>query len=187
LFTSLKRAITKSLGEVVRKIVCDKSHFFQLLSIMDIIQPVRAFYGIMHKNIKTTLLNKMTTMLKTVDDLESHVANLEALFETYDGASAVPLDEDRKIEYYRGSVFGHPMIITILLNFDLAFPDGNAHTFTQITEYVKGHLPNIKNSQQSSTRLQANMVNTISSEAYAALKTENEFLKRKQSGHGEEK
>jgi hypothetical protein len=43
-------------------------------------------------------------MLKTVDDLESHVANLEALFETYDGASAVPLDEDRKIE--RVSAFG---------------------------------------------------------------------------------
>ncbi len=73
------------------------------------------------------------------------------------------------------------MITTILLNFDLAFPDGNAHTFTQITEYVNSHLPNIKNSQQSSTRIQANMADTISSEAYAALKTENEFLKRKQS------
>jgi hypothetical protein len=89
LSTSLKRAITKSVGEVVRKIVRDKSHFFQLLSIMDIIQRVRARYGIMHKNINTTLLHKMITMLKTVDDLESHVANLEALLETYDGASAV--------------------------------------------------------------------------------------------------
>ncbi len=99
LSTSLKRAITKSLGEIVRKIVRDKNHFFQLLSIMDIIQRVRARYGIMHKNIKTSLLHKITTMLKTVDDLESHVANLEALFETYDGASAVPLigrrSEDR--------------------------------------------------------------------------------------------
>jgi hypothetical protein len=62
LSTSLKRAITKSLGEIVRKIVCDKSHFFQLLSIMDIIQRVRTRYGIMHKNIKTSLLNRMTTM-----------------------------------------------------------------------------------------------------------------------------
>ncbi len=120
-------------------------------------------------------------MLKTVDDLESHVANLEALFERYDGASVVPLDEDRKIDYFRTSVFGHQMILTILLNFDLQFSDGNAHTFTQITEYVNSHLPNIKSSQSSSIRLQANMVNAISSEAYAALKTENEFLKRKQA------
>jgi hypothetical protein len=101
LSTTLKRVIIKILGEVIRKIVREKKHFFQLLSIADIIQRVRARYGVMHKNIKTALLAKMTTMLKTVDDLESHVANLETLFETYDDASAVPLDEDRKIDYFR--------------------------------------------------------------------------------------
>jgi hypothetical protein len=54
----------------------------------------------MHKNIKTSLMAKMTTMLKTADDLEAHVASLKALFETYDSASVVPLDEDRKVEYF---------------------------------------------------------------------------------------
>jgi hypothetical protein len=128
--TSLKRAIVTSLGEVIRKIVRDKKHLFQLLSIADIILRVRARYGIMHKNINTSLMTKMTKMLKTVDELESHVASLEALFETYDSASAVPLDEDRKVEFFRGSVYGHQMIIAILTNFDLEFPDENAHTFT---------------------------------------------------------
>jgi hypothetical protein len=85
--TSLKRIIVKSLGEVVRKIIRDKKHFFQLLSIADIIQRVRTRYGIMHKNIRASLMAKMTTMLKTVDGIESHVASLEALFETYDAVS----------------------------------------------------------------------------------------------------
>jgi hypothetical protein len=100
------------MGEVTRKIARDKKRFFQLLSIADIMQRVRARYGIMHKNIKTSLMAKMTTMLNTVDDLEAHVASLEALFETYDSASVVPLDEDRKVEYFRGSVFGHQIVDT---------------------------------------------------------------------------
>jgi hypothetical protein len=125
----------------------------------------------MHKNIKSSLMVKMTTMLKTVDDLDAHVVSLEFLFETYDSASLVHLNEDRKVNYFRGSVFGHQMVIAILTNFDLAFSDGNAHTFTQITEYVTTHLPNSKNAQQSSARLQANMASAITSEAYATMET----------------
>jgi hypothetical protein len=71
------------------------------------------------------------------------------------------------------------MSIAILTSFDLDFPDGNAHAFTQITEYVNTHLLNSKNPQQSSARLQANTANTITSGAYAAMKTELQELERK--------
>jgi hypothetical protein len=62
----------------------------------------------MHKNIKSSLMVKLTTMLKTVDDLKVHVASLESLFETYDSASFKfgPPGRRRKVDYFRGSVFG---------------------------------------------------------------------------------
>ena len=52
---TLKRAVIKSLGRVLRQIIKDKKVRFQQMSVADILARVRAKYGKMQKDTKLTL------------------------------------------------------------------------------------------------------------------------------------
>jgi hypothetical protein len=49
------------------------------------------------------------------------------------------------------TLYWDTLIAEILKQYDFEIPEGRSHTFTQITEYVIFHLPNLKNAQQLST------------------------------------
>jgi hypothetical protein len=116
----------------------------------------------------------MTNMLKAVDDMDKHIAALTRLFIINEPAGSV-VDEDDKVDYFRDSLFGHPILADILKQFDSEHPDcTNTITNAQITAYVVLHLLNLKTAQQASTRIQANIV---TSDAYAALQLETKQLR----------
>ena len=162
---TLKRAVIKSLGRVLRQIIKDKKVRFQQMSVADILARVRAKYGKMQKDTKLTLKERMTTLLPTLDGLDTHISNLQDMYEVSEIAG-FPIDEDRKVEIFRESVCAQPLIAKLLETFDVEFPDAQGVTYEQLAAYLVLHLPNLKHSQMTATRASAN---SVAATAYATL------------------
>jgi hypothetical protein len=169
----LKCAVTKSLGESVCDTITTKTSRFQQITVAEIIKRVRARFGKLQKDTKTAIKLRMTNMLKTVEELDKHIAALTKLFTISETAGSI-VDEHHKVDYFRDSLFGHPLLADILKQFDFEYPDCTTITYAQITAYVVLHLPNLKTAQQSSIRVQANIA-TLG--AYAALQQETKKLR----------
>ena len=170
---SLKRAVIQSLGRVVRQIVRAPRVRFQRMSVADIITRVRARFGQMQRDTKANLQAKMLTMLQTTDKVDTHISDLQDMFDVSETAG-YPVDESRKMEIFRETVCSHPLILKVLEEFDFEFPDVRACTYTQICEYVELHLPNVKHAQSAATKANANFV---AASAYAALEATSQRLK----------
>jgi hypothetical protein len=162
----LKRAVIKSLGRVVRQIVRQIKVRFQCMSVADIIAKVKARFGKMQPDTKLNLKERMLTMLKTTDGLDTHISDLQDMFDVSDTAG-FPMDRDRKIEILRETVCGHPMITKVFEDFDHDFPDTQKVKFDQITAYLILHIPNVKHAQMTATRASANLVTAT---AYTPLR-----------------
>ncbi len=156
----LKCAVIKSLGEAVHQIITVKTSRFQQIMVAEIIARVRTRFGKLQKDTKTA-----------VEDLDKQIAALTKFFNISEMAGLV-VDEDHKVDYFRDSLFGHPILAEILKQFDFEFPD--SILIMQVTAYVVLHLPNLKTAKQASTRMQAN---TVTSDAYAALQLETKQLR----------
>jgi hypothetical protein len=170
---ALKRAVIKSLGQVVRQVIRPSKTRFQKMSVAQIIAKVRSRYGLMQKDTKANLREKMKTMLLTSDGLDTHVSNLQEMFDISESAGFL-VSEDDKVEFLRDSICTHPLICKVLETFDLKFPDAKDHEFVQIAEYLNAHLPNLKHAQMAATRATANMVAMI---AYSSLEMETKKMK----------
>lgn len=169
---TLKRAVIKSLGRVIRQIIKDKKVRFQQMSVSEILARVRAKYGRMQKDTNLSLKERMLTLLPTLDGLESHISNLEDMFEVSETAG-FPITEYRKVEIFRESVCAQPLIGKLLETFDVEFPDAHAVSYEQISAYLEMHLLNLKHSQMTATRASANLV---ALNAYATLEAESKRL-----------
>ena len=150
----LKRAIIKSLGKIVRQVVREKKVRFQRLSVADIIGRVRARYGRMQKDTKKNLKERMLTMLQTADGLDTHISNLHDMFDVSETAG-YPIDENDKVDTFRETVSGHPIIVKVLETFDFEFPDPKLTTYEQVSEYLVLHFPNLRHAQLAATRATA--------------------------------
>jgi hypothetical protein len=64
----------KSLEDSVHEIITTKTSRFQQITVAEIIKRVRAQFGKLQKDTKTALKLRMTSMLKTVEDLDKHIA-----------------------------------------------------------------------------------------------------------------
>ncbi len=171
---ALKRAVIKSLGKVVRQIIQEVRYLFQRLSVTDILARVTACYGQMQKDTRADLKKRMLTTLPTADGLDTHISNLREMFEISNTAG-FPVDEKDKVDTFRETICGHPLIVKVLETFDFDFPDARQVTFLQLTDYLILHLPNLKHAQVTATRAHANLV---AATAYAALETESRQLRR---------
>ena len=168
----LKRAVIKSLGRVVRQVIQDSRIRFQQMSVLDIITKVRARYGQMQKDTKLDLQERMLTMLTTMDDLDTHIANLQEMFNT-SGTAGFPVDQDRQVEIFRETICAQPLIAKVLEKFDMKFPTGRGVTYDQLSAYLILHLPALKHAQMAATRANAHLA---ASTAFAALETESKRL-----------
>ena len=130
---TLKRAVIKSLGRVVRQIVRAPKVRFQMMSVADIMAKVRTRYGRMQRDTTSSLREKMLTMLPTADKLDTHISDLQDMFEVSETAG-FPIDEDMKMDIFRETVSGHSLVLNVLEKFDFTFPDSKACTYTQICE-----------------------------------------------------
>jgi hypothetical protein len=124
----------------------------------------------------------MLTLLSTLDGLDTHISNLQDMFDVSETAGSI-ITEDRKIENFRETVCTHPLITKLLETFDVDFPHTQLITYEQITAYLVLHLPILKHSQMMATRAAANLMtataySTLEAESQR-LKAENEKLKRK--------
>ena len=169
----LKRAVIKSLGRVIRQIVRQVKVHFQCMSVFDIIAKVKARFGKMQPDTKINLKERMLTMLKTTDGLDTHISDLQDMFNVSETAG-FPIDRDRQIEILRETVCGHPMITKVFEDFDHDFPDTQMINFDQITAYLILHLPNVRYAQMTATRASANLV---AATAYTALEAESKALR----------
>ncbi len=181
---TLKRALIKSLGKVVRQVIKDKKVRFQQMSVSALVTEVRTRYGNMQRDTKLTLKERMATLLPTIDGLDTHVSNLQDMFDISETAG-FPVDMDDQVDIFRESVCAQPLIGKLLETFDLTFPDAKTVSFDQVTAYLILHLPNLKHSQMTATRASANLVaataySTLEAES-KRLKAENEKLKRKRT------
>ena len=181
---ALKRAVIKSLGKVVRQIVRDPRIRFQQLSVAEIMARVRARYGRMQKDTKLNLKERMLTMLQTADGLDTHISNLTDMFEVSEIAG-FPINDTDKVDMFRETVSGHPIIVKVFETFDFEFPDPTLTTYEQLTAYLVVHLPNLRHAQLAATRANANLVaatayTTLEAKAQR-LKAEVEKLKRKRT------
>ena len=180
---ALKRALLKSLGRVVRQIIKPKQIRFQSMSIFEIMVQVRKRYGTMEKSTKSNLEERMMTLLPTADGIDTHISNLQEMFDVSETAG-FPVTANRQVEIFRETVCAHPMIVKVLENFDFDFPNSKLVTYEHITAYLILHLPNVKHAQMTATRATANLVNANAYSVLTAesqrLKAENEQLKRKQ-------
>jgi hypothetical protein len=122
----------------------------------------------MQQDTKLNLKERMLTMLKTTNGVDTHISDLQDMFDVSETAG-FPLGQDRKVEIFRETVSGHPMIAKVFENFDHDFPDVKANTYEQITAYLVKHLPNVKHAHMTATRAQANL---IASTAYNVLEAE---------------
>ena len=169
----LKRAVIKILGRVVRQIVRAVKIRFQCMSVSDIMAKVKARFGNMQQDTKLNLKERMLTMLKTTDGLDTHISDLQDMFDVSETAG-FPMEKDRKVEIFRETVCGHPMITKVFDDFDHDFPNTKMVTFEQITAYLILHLPNVKHAHMTAIRANANLVATT---AYTALEAESKRLK----------
>ena len=170
---ALKRALLKSLGRVVRQIIKPKQVRFQMLTVAEIMALVRKRYGKMEKDTKNQLKERMLTLLKTADDIDTHISNLQDMFDVSETAG-FPVAVDRQVEIFRETVSAHPLIVKILETFDFEFPDSKLVTFEQVTAYLVLHLPNVKHAQLAAARASANLV---AATAYSTLETESQRLR----------
>ena len=179
---TLKRAVIKSLGRVVRQMVKDKKVRFQTMSVSTILARVRARYGKMQRDTKLSLRDRMLTLMPTLDGLDTHISNLQDMFDVSEIAGSI-INEDRKVEMFRETVCAHPLITKLLETFDMDFPDAQLVTYEQIAAYLVVHLPNLKHSQTTATRATANLLTATAYSTLEAetqrLKAENDKLKRK--------
>ena len=182
---ALKRAILKSLGKVVRQVIQESKVRFQLMTVLDIMAKVRLRYGQMEKDTFSNLEERMHTLLPTADDLDTHISNLQEMFNVSETAG-FPVDSYRQVATFRDTVCAHPTIVKVLEKFDFDFPDPKAVSFAQITAFLIRHLPNVKHAQMAATRATANLAAVT---AYSTLEVESqrlraaiEKLKRKRTG-----
>ncbi len=145
------------------------------MTVAEIMAKVRTRFGSMQQDTKLNLKERMLTMLKTADGVDTHISDLQDMFDVSETAG-FPLENDRKVEIFRETVCGHPMIAKVFENFDHDFPDAKANTYEQITAYLVRHLPNVKHAHMTATRAQANLT---AATAYNALETEAQRLKAK--------
>jgi hypothetical protein len=171
---ALKRAVIKSLGKVVRQNIQEVRYLFQRMSVTDILARVTARYGQMQKDTRADLKERMLTTLPTTDGLDTHISNLKEMFEISNTAG-FPVDEKDKVDTFRETVCGHPMLVKILETFDFDFPDARHVTFLQLTDYLTLHVPHLRHAQITATRAHANLV---AATAYAALESESKKLRK---------
>ena len=183
---TLKRALIKSLGKVVRQIIKDKKVRFQQMSVSDLVTKVRTRFGNMQRDTQLTLTERMATLLPTLDGFDTHVSNLQDMYDISENAG-YPVDAKRQVEIFRESVCAQPLVGKLLETFDLKFPDAKTVSFEQVTAYLTLHLPNLKHSQMTATRASANL---LAATAYSTLEAEskrltaeNEKLKRKRAAN----
>jgi hypothetical protein len=174
---NLKAAITKSLGRVVRQIIHDPNNGFTLMSILDIMDKVRARYGRMRKSTKNSLVERMTARLTSTENLDTHVSNLRENF-VISNIGGHPIQPDKQVDILKESLAGHVLLEKILHQYDFEHKDESLHTFEDIVTYVEDHLPNLQESSRVSSQATANI---MSSEAYTTLVAENKRLQSLQT------
>ena len=125
---TLKLAIIKSLGKVVRQIIKDKRVRFQQMSVSALVTKVRTRYCNMQRDTKLTLKERMATLLPTIDGLDTHVSNLQDMFDISETAG-FPVNAKEQVEIFRESVCAQPLIGKLLETFDLEFPDSRTVSF----------------------------------------------------------
>jgi hypothetical protein len=101
------------------------------------------------------------------------MSNLKEMYDISDTAG-FPIKEDEKLDIFRETVCGHPLIVKVLETFDFDFPDAKQTTFQQLCDYLVLHLPNVKHAQVAATHAHANLV---AATAYSTLETESKQLK----------
>lgn len=170
---ALKNAIVKSLGLVIRQIMQHPVHGFTLMSIRDILAKVRAKYGRMRTDTRKGLNELMTTRLSGTDNFDTHVSNLRELF-TISTAGGHLVPEDERVEIFKESLLGHPIIAQAVSQYDFLHPDETTQTFEDLVSYLDDHLPNLRHASQISERATAQV---MASEAYLSLEAENKKLK----------
>ena len=170
---ALKQAIIKSLGTVVTQVIQSPVDGFSLMSCMDIMNRVRARYGTMQQDVRTTLDERMATRLQSTEQFDTHVSNLVHNFAISE-IGGFPILEDRRVKIFRETVYGHPLIAKAVEKFDFDFPDSRLHTFDDISAFVVVNLPNLKNASKVAAQATANI---MSSEVYLTLEAENKVLK----------
>ncbi len=112
----LKRAVIKSLGAAVRDIITvKKAAGFQQMSVAEIIAKVRIRFDTLQKGTKSSLKLKMASMLKTVEDLDTHIAALTRNFIISDTVGLL-VHEDHRVDYFRDSVFAPKSSNNLTLN-----------------------------------------------------------------------
>ena len=112
-------------------------------------------------------------MLQTADGLDTHISNLQDMFDVSETAG-FSVDEMDKVDIFRESVSGHPIIVKVFETFDFEYPDPKLATYDQLTAYLVLHLPNLRHAQLAATRATANLV---AATAYSALEAETKRLK----------
>ncbi len=174
---ALKAAIMKSLGRVIRQIIRDPKNGFTLMTILEIMDKVRARYGRMRRTTKNSLAECMTARLPSSDQFDTHVPNLRENFVISD-IGGHPIQPDKQVDILKESLIGHPLIEKILQQYDFEHKDELLHSFESIVIFVEAHLPNLQESSRVSARVTADI---MSSEAYTTLEAENKKLKAAQT------
>jgi hypothetical protein len=174
---NLKAAITKSLGRVVRQIIHDPNNGFTLMSILDIMDKVRARYGRMRKSTKNSLVERMTVRLTSTENFDTHMSNLRENF-VISNVGGPPIQPNKQVDIVKESLAGHVLIEKILHQYDFVHKDESTHTFESIVTYVEDHLPNLQESFRVSAQATANI---MSSEAYTTLEAKNKRLQALQT------
>jgi hypothetical protein len=92
---ALKRAVIKSLGQVVCQVIRPTKTRFQQMTVSQIIAKVRSRYGLMQKDTKANLREKMRSMLQTSDGLDTHISNLQEMFDISERAGFQVSEDDK--------------------------------------------------------------------------------------------
>ncbi len=94
------------------------------------------------------------------------------------------MPEDERVEIFKESLSGHPIIAQALSQYDFLHPDETTQAFESIAAYLDDHLPNLRHASQISARATAQV---MASEAYITLEAENKKLKATQSSDNKRK
>ena len=119
---ALKRALLKSLGRVVRQVIKPKKVRFQMMTVNEIMVLVRKRYGKMEKDTKAHLKERMLILLLTTDGIDTHISNLQDMFEVSETAG-FPITDNDQVDIFRETVSTHPLIVKVLETFDFEHPD----------------------------------------------------------------
>ena len=174
---ALKTAIVESLGKVVTQVTQSPIDGFTLMSIMEIMNKVRAKYGRMEKHTRNQLKERMTARLTSTEAFDAHISNLTSLYSISE-IGGFPISQEKQVDIFRASVFGHPLIAAALQSYGFEHTDSRTHTFAAITTYVTDNLPNLREATRVETAANANI---MTSEVYLTLEAENKKLKDAQA------